>query len=79
MDINEASIIRLAEATSYLDDVTMTVAENRTRIADILTHVVHARDGLITGTELLLKLSKTLDAPFYDIAGRPYLDGRDKD
>lgn len=79
MDINEASTIRLSEATSYLDDCTLTVAENRNRIADILTHVVHARDGLITGEELLLKLSKLLGVPFYDIDGKPVVDGRDED
>ena len=74
-----ASLTRLAEIMEHLEDVTLSDSANRNRVADILTHVVHARDGLITGEEMLLKISKLLGVPFYDVYGRPTIDGRDPD
>lgn len=74
-----AAATRFAENLAHLHDITLSDTDNTNRVADILMHVIHARDGLITGEEMLLKVSKLLGVPFYDIDGKPVIDGRDPD
>ena len=50
---------RLTEALDRFDMV---------QAADILEHVTHARDGMITGSELLTKLEADLDTKFGTLA-----------
>jgi hypothetical protein len=57
---------RLTEALDRFDMV---------QAADVLDYVTHAKDGLITGSELLTKLERTLGTTFGTLADLGITEG----
>lgn len=47
---------RLSEILQHFDNPTQSKQQNIDDVIDILTHVVHARDGMISASELIDKL-----------------------